>query len=142
MPTTMADIREGLKTNLETLQDGEGFPEVKAYRQASPRLPSIQVTGYDIDAAQPTTFQSGGFTFGVLVQAFSGRANDQGAQERLDGWLYPTGADSVWAAIESDKSLGGKVDDLMVTSHDGTQIGVLDNQTEVLLATWHVQIEV
>jgi hypothetical protein len=141
MPTTMADIRNGLVTNLETLQDAEGFPEVKPYRQASPRLPSIQVTGYDIDAAEPTTFQ-GGFTIGVLVQAFAGRANDQGAQERLDGWLYPSGTGSVWAAIETDKTLGGKIDDLFVTRHDGTQIGVLENQTEVLLATWHVQIEI
>lgn len=140
MATTMADIRAGLVTNLERIQDVTGKPQVNAYRMSNPTLPSVQVTGYE--TMEPITFHRGATSIPVIVQAFAANSTTRGGQELLDQWLFPTGSLSIWAAIMYDRTLGGKVDDLMVTSCDGSQIVTLDNSVEAVMSTWHVQVEI
>lgn len=135
MATTMKNIREGLAANLSSIPDCQ----ISAYRKDSPTPPTIQVTGFD--EMTPTTFV-GGFSILMLVQGFVGTVTDKGAQIRLDEWLFPAGDGSVWAAIESDKQLGGKVGDLAVTKCDGSIIYTLPNGSQVLGSTWHVQVEI
>jgi hypothetical protein len=140
MPTLMSDIRAGLAANLRTVQDGTGKPQVNEYRLDSPSPPMLQVTGFD--EMTPTAFQAGGYSIGMIVQGFCATVTDKGGQGRLDEWLFPTGTRSVWRAIESDRTLGGKVAALAVTSCEGSQIFTLRNGTEVIGSTWHVQVEI
>lgn len=53
------------------------------------------------------------YTF--IVQVVVGKVSERTAQNRLDGFVNPTGATSIKAAIEADKSLGGVVFDSRVT---------------------------
>jgi hypothetical protein len=55
-------------------------------------------------------------TFPIMI--FASRVSDEEAQENLDAYLDPYGTSSLKAAIESDSTLGGVVEDLRVT---GTQ---------------------
>jgi hypothetical protein len=54
------------------------------------------------------------FTVSVVV----GRSAERTAQTLLDGYLSYAGATSIRAAIESDRTLGGVVQDLIVESAD------------------------
>jgi hypothetical protein len=53
------------------------------------------------------------YTF--IVQVVVGKVSERSAQNRLDGFVNPTGTTSIKAAIEADKSLGGVVFDSRVT---------------------------
>jgi hypothetical protein len=77
----------------------------------------------------------------IPIQGIAAAATEKGAQIRLDKWLSPTGSLSVWAAIESDKTLGGKVSNAIVLRCDGSQFITTKAGVEMLGSTWHVQIE-
>jgi hypothetical protein len=129
----MAQIRVGLATNLQTLGDSR---QVSAYRKQAPTPPSLMVTGFGPLAK--TAFGSWQIEF--MVQGLAGAPTQESAQIRLDEWISPLGATSVWNAIESDKTLGGIVNNAIVTACDGAQF-IETPGGEVLGSTWHVQIE-
>lgn len=52
---------------------------------------------------------------GAVVRVTTGTAVDLGAQKRLREFRDPSGPDSVRAALESDRTLGGLVDYTRVT---------------------------
>jgi hypothetical protein len=52
------------------------------------------------------------FTINVVV----GRYTDRTANDALDAYLSPTGATSIRAALESDRTLGGVVQTLILSS--------------------------
>ena len=54
--------------------------------------------------------------------------------------LAPTGATSVKAAVESDRTLGGVVESLRVTQCSGYQTYTLPGDRQVLGAEWTVEI--
>jgi hypothetical protein len=132
----IADIRAGLAANLATVAESR---QVSAYRMASPTPPSLVVVGFE--EITPITFGRGGFEIPMLIQGLAGKSTDKGAQIRLDKWLSPNGDLNVWAAIESDQSLGGTVSAVTVLRCDGSQFIQLENGTEVLGSTWHVRID-
>lgn len=138
MSVDISEIRAGLEANLSSITGCQ----TSAYRIAAPSPPTIMVVGFDQITA--TSFGRSGFEIPMLVQGLAGLPTEKSAQIRLDRWLSPTDAttaDNVWAALESDRTLGGKVSTLAVTSCDGSQILTLDNGTDVLGTTWHVLIE-
>lgn len=132
----MADIRAGLAANLETL--GPGI-QVYAYRHPSPTPPTVQVTG--LDEMEATSMGGGSYTLTFIVQAFVGTPSDEGAQRRLDDFLYPTGDSSIWAALESDRTLGGVAHGSAVIRNDGTQLLTVGN-AQLLGSSWFVQVEI
>lgn len=132
----MADIRAGIAANLETL--GPGI-QVYPYRHPSPTPPTVQVTG--LDEMEPSSMGGGSYTLTFIVQAFAGLATEEGAQRRLDDFLYPTGASSIWAALESDRTLGGAAHSSAVIRNDGTQLLTVGN-TQLLGSSWFVQVEI
>jgi hypothetical protein len=60
-----------------------------------------------------------------------GRVNTRGTEEALDGYLSGNGSTSLKAAIESDRSLGGEIQVLRVTSGENVRELVVADITYV-----------
>jgi hypothetical protein len=105
---SISAIRQGIADNLATIS---GL-RVSATMLDAPRPPVAMVypdtIEYDLNANR------GADTFTFIVYVLVGRADDRTAQNRLDG--YVVGPDSVKAAIESDRTLGGAADTCRVAS--------------------------
>jgi len=110
---TLAQIREGLATNLREITGCQ----VSAYMLSQPTTPCLYVVPGDIEFDQAMQRGMDRWTFRVV--ALAGLASDIGAQKKLDEFLAPSGATSVKAAVEADRTLGGVVDDLRVTAATG-----------------------
>lgn len=135
---TVAQIRAGLAANLGAI----GERQISAYRLANPTVPSIQVTGPIDEIEYHQAMQNGHDLFPFAVMAFVGIASDIGAQKRLDEFISATGAASVKAAIEADKTLGGLACRAIVESCSGYREYALPNQPgPVLGAEWRVRVE-
>jgi len=132
---TLAELRAGIETRLATI------PNVvtSAYMLDNPPDLTLQVMGPDqVDYDQAAARGHDNWVF--VVQGFSGSPASQAAQMNLDEWLAPTGTNSVKAAIEGDRSLGGIVDDCWVRSASGYREYELPNRGRVLGAEWTLLI--
>jgi hypothetical protein len=120
-----SQVRDALKTRLQTisgLRVYEVIPE--------PITPPCAVVGqldftFDIDNARGLDLAN--VDIYVIVQRFSERAG----QDKLDGYLAGTGATSIKAAIEGDRTLGGTCQTLRVTSAES---GTYDSQSNIFLS--------
>lgn len=134
--TTLAAIRAGLAANLASVRG----VQVSAYVLANPTLPVIWVR----PATEPVQYHkamgNGHDEWMMVVQAYVGTASDLGAQKKLDELLASSGATSVKAAIESDKTLAGAAADLMVTSCSGYLEYSRPDGTTALGAEWNVRV--
>ena len=141
MAANLAAIRAGLAANLNTLTGAPGNVQVSAYMLSNPTPPTLQVMGPDhID--YDLAMQRGVDELAIIVQGFVGAITDIGAQTNLDLWLAGAGGLSVKAALESDRTLSGSVDDSYVESASGYKIYQLDSQAQVLGAEWTVRLRV
>ena len=120
-----SQVRDALKTRLQTisgLRVYELIPE--------PITPPCAVVGqldftFDIDNARG--LDQANVDIYVIVQRFSERAG----QDKLDGYLAGTGATSIKAAIEGDRTLGGTCQTLRVI---GAESGTYDSQSVIFLS--------
>ena len=118
-------VRDALKTRLQTisgLRVYEIIPE--------PVTPPCAIVGqldftFDIDNARG--LDQANVDIYVIVQRFSERAG----QDKLDGYLAGTGATSIKAAIEGDRTLGGTCQTLRVI---GAESGTYDSQSNQFLS--------
>lgn len=97
---TISGIRAAIATNLNTITGLRAFgfeKDAVPVPGATVGLTSIE---YDKDFG-------GGFNAEIKVRVLVSKATDKNAQEKLDGYLAASGALSVKAAIESDRTLGG-----------------------------------
>lgn len=133
MTLEIKDIRAGLVTNLKRLNDDIQYA---AYRKQSPTPPALIVVGF----GELAKVAMGSYSMDFLVQGLAGAPTQESAQIRLDNWISPFGTLNVWGAIESDKTLGGLVNDVYVTKCDGAQF-IETPGGEMLGSTWHVQLE-
>jgi hypothetical protein len=110
--TTVSQIKTGLAANLATVSGLRAYayqPDNVNTPFAWPLLDSIQYNG-----AMGGGLITHKFTISVVV----GRSAERTAQTLLDGYLSYAGAISIRQAIESDRTLGGVVQDLIVESAD------------------------
>lgn len=109
--TVANDIATGLQTALAVI------PGFNAYEfiPESPLPPSIWVYPEDVDY-RPTS------DWVWVVQAVVAMNLDRAAQETLRALLDTSGASSVKAAVEADRTLGGSVDDVQVALAKGFQL--------------------
>ena len=108
--TTVSQIKTGLAANLATVSGLRAYayqPDNVNTPFAWPLLDSIQYNG-----AMGGGLITHRFTISVVV----GRSAERTAQTLLDGYLSYKGATSIRQAIESDRTLGGVVQDLIVES--------------------------
>lgn len=120
MAGSLAQIRAGLVANLSTLKTSYQDMQISPYILSNPTLPTIwikptpgAVTEYH-QAMQSMGNPEGQVTWSLTVEAYVAAGTDASAQIWLDELLSTTGAHSVKAAIEADKTLGGATDDLIV----------------------------
>ena len=118
----ISDIREGIKQNLSSI-DGlrcyDIVPDVI--------VPPCVVVGqleFTFDLNNARGLDQANLDVFVIVQRFSERTG----QDKLDTYLAGSGDNSIKAAIESDRTLGGACNTLRVTSAEsGTyQMGDID----------------
>ena len=108
--TTVSQIKTGLAANLATVSGLRAYayqPDNVNTPFAWPLLESIQYNG-----AMGGGLITHQFTISVVV----GRSAERTAQNLLDGYLSYKGATSIRQALESDRTLGGVVQDLIVES--------------------------
>ena len=118
----VSDIRDGVKKNLSSIDDLRTYdiiPDVI--------VPPCVVVGqldFTFDLNNARGLDQANLDVFVIVQRFSERTG----QNKLDKFLAGSGAYSIKAAIESDRTLGGACDTLRVTSAEsGTyQMGDID----------------
>ena len=108
--TTVSQIKTGLAANMATVSGLRAYayqPDNVNTPFAWPLLDSLQYNG-----AMGGGLITHKFTISVVV----GRSAERTAQTLLDGYLSYKGATSIRQAIESDRTLGGVVQDLIVES--------------------------
>lgn len=144
------DIRRGIAGNLAAIADAQ----VSAYMLDNPTPGMLQVAGLD-EIEYDNTYGRDDTLFVVVEGCASLAGGDIGSQKRFDRWLASSGAESVKAAVESDKRLTKRLqhdgtvqtgqvavaDDLRVTRFRGYRRHRLENGSEVLLGDWIVQVE-
>lgn len=135
----MADlqqIRQALATNVGTVSGLRTSYYVPG--QVNPPIAVIYPTGAPIEYHLSSNNGSHQFYFEVMI--IVGRADEKTAQKNLDAYLSTTDTSkSVFLAIESDRTLGGTVQDCVarrVSSYGSTDI----NQIEYLAATIQVDV--
>ena len=124
--TTVSQIKTGLAANLATVSGLRAYayqPDNVNTPFAWPLLDSIQYNG-----AMGGGLITHKFTISVVV----GRSAERTAQTLLDGYLSYAGAISIRQAIESDRTLGGVVQDLIVES--ASNISTLEANDATYLA--------
>lgn len=107
--TALTDLRNGLSTRLATITGLRS----SAYIPDNPQPPvAIVMPGriqYD------TAFGRGSDEYQFTIMVIVGRVADRNSQTTLDAYCASSGSASIKAAIEGDRSLGGKALDCRVT---------------------------
>jgi len=111
MPATPSQVKDGLKTRLETISGLRAFD----YQPEQVNPPFAFSTLDDIQFHQ-TGMGSGGVVMTFTVTLIVHRQSERVAQDEIDKYTAFSGAQSVRAAIEGDRTLGGVCDDLIVSS--------------------------
>jgi hypothetical protein len=108
---SISDLRAGIAANLATISGLRTSATVPD--SINPPIAVVMPNSITYDTAFA---RSGGDEYEFLVMVIVGRVDERSAQNNLDGYCSGTGATSIKAAIERDKTLGGKAFSLRVTS--------------------------
>lgn len=130
---SVSTIRAGLARNLGMIPDIQILP----YLVSEPTPPAIMIFPSDITyhVANADGWISLAFTIRVAVSFTSG----EGSQMLLDQFMAPNGAQSILAAVESDQTLGGAADNVVVRSVTGPVLTIV-NTNAYLTADWSVDV--
>ena len=133
MAGNLSDIRKGLAGQLALvrgLRVSEQVPE-----QINP--PAAVITRATVDYTQN---MGGGLTeWSMQVQLLAGRMADQQSQRQIDAWLSWDGPQSVRAALEADRTLGGNCQTSRVTTADALS-SILVGDSEYIGVTLAVTV--
>lgn len=132
----LATIRQALADSLASLEDAG--VQVSAYLIATPTPPTVQVLprGQEYDKSFARGLDRRDFT----VQGFVPVNESDETQKLLDELMAPTGAKSIKTLIESDKTLGGTIGGLQVTSDSGYSMQQHPAGFWTLLCEWTVSV--
>ena len=111
MPATPSQAKDGLKAAIQTV------PGLRAFDYQPDQVnPPFAFPTLDEIRYHQTGMGSGGVVMDFTVTLIVSRASERTAQDALDNYTAFSGAQSVRAAIEADRTLGGVCDDLIVGS--------------------------
>ena len=120
-----SEVREGLKKNLQEIDGLRCYDIIPDLPQ--PPAAIVGQLDFTFDLNNSRGLDQANLDVYVIVQRFSERAG----QDKLDGYLAGTGATSIKAAIEGDRTLGGACQTLRVTSAES---GTYDSQSNTFLS--------
>jgi len=124
----MADIttiRQKLAENLGTITGLRTSPVLIDNPSPPIALVNLNTIDYHDDFGN-------GVVLNFSVQVIVGRSAERNMQRKLDAYLAPTGEQSVKAGVESNRTLDGSCDDLVVTTANA--IGSLTINDQLYLA--------
>lgn len=131
----LTSIRDGLKTNLETISGLTAYEYVPDWIEPPIALVApINSLNYD------STMARGADTYEIPVIVYISRVDAQLSQDTVDGYLASTGATSVKAAIESDPTLGGAAMSVRVVSATDYGEYEVTQGTSFLGVTFNVEV--
>ena len=110
-----SQVRDGLKTRLQTISGLRVFDTIPENPQPPAAIVGQLDMNFDIDNARGLDLAT------VEVYLLVQRMDVRSGQDKLDAYLAGTGAGSVKAAIEGDKTLGGACSTLRVLSTESGQ---------------------
>ena len=111
MPATPSQVKDGLKVRIETISGLRAFDYQPDQVNPPFAFPTLDEIRY-----HQTGMGSGGVVMDFTVTVVVYRQSERVAQDELDKYTAFSGAQSVRAAIEADRTLGGVCDDLIVGS--------------------------
>jgi hypothetical protein len=117
---SITEIRDELATNLLTVVGLRSQGVIPS--QVNP--PYAIITPENVEYHK--SFNNGINTYNFTITVVVGMADSRTAQNKLDDYCSPTGSSSIKSAIESNRTLSGKVFDLIVTdmrNYGSTTIG-------------------
>ena len=120
-----SDVRDGLKTRLQTISGLRCFDLIPD--QVTPPTAIVGQLDFTFDIDNARGLDLADVDVIVIVQRFSERAG----QNRLDSYLSGSGATSIKAAIEGDRTLGGACQTLRVTSAES---GSYESNSQIFLS--------
>lgn len=106
---SITQLRTAIATNLATipgLRTSATIPDAP-----NPPIALVEPTTIQFD----TVMNRGLDLYNFKVTVIVGRVSDRSSQNNLDAYCSGSGTYSVKSAIESDRTLGGKANDLRVT---------------------------
>jgi len=112
MATNLPEIMDAVGVRLNSVDGlrGSGYaPDEPNPPAAFPLIPPFNYR---------ESMRRGTYTINLQVAVLVGAQLDRAGQKRLAGYASQTGATSIRAALEGDKTLGGLVSDLVVDSFD------------------------
>ena len=131
----LTSIRDGLKTNLETISGLTAYEYVPDWIEPPIALVApLNTLNYD------STMARGADTYEIPVIVYISRVDAQTSQDDVDAYLASTGATSVKAAIESDPTLGGSAMSVRVISASDYGEYEVTQGTSFLGVTFNVEV--
>lgn len=106
---SISELRDGIAANLATisgLRVSATIPD-----NPNPPIAIVQLTRVQYHQ----DFKRGMTEYNFSVQVVVGKVDERSAQTNLDAYCSSTGSSSIILAVESDRSLGGKAFDAIVT---------------------------
>jgi hypothetical protein len=106
---SISELRDGIAANLATisgLRVSATIPD-----NPNPPIAIVQLTRVQYHQ----DFKRGMTEYNFSVQVVVGKVDERSAQTNLDAYCSSTGNSSIILAVESDRSLGGKAFDAIVT---------------------------
>lgn len=110
MPATVTQVANALKTQLQTISGLRVFSYQPEQLNPPVAFPVLSQVDYH------RAFKGGNVIMLWQVHVTVGRYTDSRAHALLDDFLSYDGAKSIRAALEADKTLGGLVQSLVLTS--------------------------
>jgi hypothetical protein len=133
MAVSIADLRNGLATNLQTITGLRVTSMVPD--QVNPPIAIISLDKINYQRAFARGLTEYLFKITVIVS----RQSERNAQQKLDQYVASDGTYSVLEALETDRSLGGKAADSTMVSLDAYG-SVVIGETTYLSAEFSVQV--
>jgi hypothetical protein len=129
----ISELRQGIANNLATI------PGLRV-SATIPDNPSPPIAIVQLNRVQyHQDFKRGMTEYNFAVQVIVGRVDERTAQRNLDSYCSSTGDYAIGLAVESDRTLGGKAFDCIVT--EMTNYGsVLISDVTYLAAEFNVRV--
>jgi hypothetical protein len=109
MPATPSQAKDGLKARLATISGLRCYDYQPDQVNPPFAFPTLEEIRY-----HATAMGTGGVEMDFTINLILSRQSERVAQDEIDKYTAFTGTQSVRAAIEGDRTLGGVVDDCVV----------------------------